>query len=52
MLCFVVISITGRCPELISNPDHIKYFSFKCWHFNVYLTFKKVVPGFYLFNSY
>jgi len=20
--------------ELISNPEHIKYFSFKCWHFN------------------
>jgi len=20
--------------ELISYPEHIKYFSFKCWHFN------------------
>jgi len=20
--------------ELISNPEHIKYFLFKCWHFN------------------
>jgi len=21
-------------PELISNPEHIKSFSFKCWHFH------------------
>jgi len=31
MLCFVVID---RLSELISNPFIIKYFSFKCWHFN------------------
>jgi len=30
--------------ELISNPEHIKYFSFKCWHFNGFRTLKEVVP--------
>jgi len=47
MLCFVVIGITDRykLSELISNPEHIKYFSFKFWHFNGLSDIKKLVPG-------
>jgi len=31
--------------ELISNPEHIKYFSFKCWHFNGLSYIQKNTPG-------
>jgi len=31
--------------ELISNPEHIKYFSFKCWHFNGLFDIQKSTAG-------
>jgi len=31
--------------ELISNPEHIKYFSFKCWHFNGLSDIQKSTAG-------
>jgi len=32
--------------ELISNPEHIKYFSSKCWHFNSLSDIQKSAAGF------
>jgi len=42
-----VIGITAwSLSELISNPEHIKYFSFKCWHFNKCLSdIQKISAG-------
>jgi len=31
--------------ELISNPEHIKYFSFKCWHFNGLSDIQEIPAG-------
>jgi len=31
--------------ELISNPENIKYFSFKCWHFNGLSDIQKSTAG-------
>jgi len=31
--------------ELISNPEHIEYFSFKCWHFNGLSDIQKSTAG-------
>jgi len=31
--------------ELISNPEHIKYFSLKCWHFNGLSDIQKSTAG-------
>jgi len=31
--------------ELISNPEHVKYFSFKCWHFNGLYDIQKSTAG-------
>jgi len=31
--------------ELISNPENIKYFSFKCWHFNGLSVIQKIIAG-------
>jgi len=47
MLCFVVIGITGRYQnsELIDNTEHIKYFSFQCWHFNDLSDIQKISAG-------
>jgi len=31
--------------ELFSNPEHIKYFSFTCWHLNGFPDFQKMSAG-------
>jgi len=31
--------------ELISNPEHIEYFSLKCWHFNGLSDIQKISAG-------
>jgi len=31
--------------EYISNPEHIKYFLLKCWHFNGFSDIQKISAG-------